>query len=320
MSQRLRYSGARLGTVVPTALSFAVTALLLVWIAFNSLHGPHAGSTRRTAFAIAAIALALLGFAVAIGVIVRALRRRRRLREHLRPGEEIVGLFSGELVDLSDSGTPTFSDPRGLTLTNQRLLLHEPEMSSEPSSQFEHEEIISVGTLKPISSPGLRRCLLQSLALEDQPALHIRMAAATAIDFIEPRDRYLNPGMREMRGLVVSAEGPTPSRPEQSIDSILVQSRPTICLLELGENYLRVVGEHSPPLADLYHYFHWEHMQAGELQPARHDGLPDDWQRLTLRFHEASTMTLCGTPATMRRLRQTALSRGASPMPDAGDR
>jgi hypothetical protein len=146
------------------------------------------------------------------------------------------------------------------------------------------------------------------------------MAAATAIDFMEPRDRYLDPGTREMRGLVVAGNGPTPSRPDQPIDAILVDDSPTICLLELGDNYLRVVGEHSPPLADLYHYFHWEHMQVGELQPARHDGLPDDWRRLTLRFHEASTMTLCGTPAAMRRLRKTALSRGASPMPGAGDR
>lgn len=310
----------RWGTVLPTAVSFALTALLLAWLSAHALvYGPHAGTMRRTVVAIAAIVLALAGFVIAIRVVVRAFRRSRLLNAHLRPGEEIAGIFQAELVDLSESGRIENAEPIGLTLTNQRLLLHRPEGNPDPWIELEHEEIVEADEGRPATCPGLRRCILQTLSLADGGEMQIRMGAGTTIDFMVPRDQYLRAKPREMRALVVAADGPTPSRTDRPLDAILVDGKPTICLLELAENYLRVVGEHSPPLADLYHYFHWEHMSAGELEPAGIEGLPKSWKRLTLYFHEDASMTLCGTQRAMEKLRETALARGASEATTAVD-
>lgn len=305
------YRGPRPG-VVHTALSFALTALLLAWLAGHALYGPYGGSERRTIVVIAAIILALAGFAISIRVVMRALRRHRLLTAQMRPGEQIAGVFRAELATVGDGCRVEGIEPVGITLTNQRLLLHQPESVPEPARELEHEEIIAADRGRPTSCPGLRRCILQTLRLEGDRELFLRMSAGTAIDFMGPRDQYLRPQEREMRALVVSAQGPTPSRPDRPLDAILTTGQPTVCLLELAENYLRVVGEHSPPLADLYHYFHWRHMTAGELEPAGIEGLPESWKRLTLSFHEDASMTLCGTQRAMETLRDTALARGAS--------
>jgi hypothetical protein len=303
--------GPRSG-VVHTALSFALTALLLAWLAGHALYGPYGGSERRTFVAMAAIILALAGFAIAIRVVMRALRRYSLLRAQMRPGEQIAGVFRAELATVGDGCRVEGVEPVGITLTNQRLLLHRPESVPEPAIEFEQEEIVALDRGRPTSCPGLRRCILQTLKLEHGRKVFLRMSAGTAIDFIGPRDQYLRPKKREMRALVVAARGPTPSRPDKPLDAILNDGQPTVCLLELAENYLRVVGEHSPPLADLYHYFHWEHMSAGAFEPAELDGLPKSWKRLTLYFHEDASMTLCGTHRAMEKLRATALSRGAA--------
>ena len=128
------------------------------------------------------------------------------------------------------------------------------------------------------------------------------------------RSQYLQPRPREMRALVVSADGPTPSRPAQPLSTIIPDGQPAVCRLELGENYLRIIGEHSPPLADLYYHFHWEHMQAGEVTPAQVPGVPESWRCLRLVFHEQSSLTLCGTRRAIRRLRDHAVGAGATPV------
>ena len=307
-----RGAGRRRGTVLATALAFAGAALLLVWLAINSLLGPYAGTPRRQMLAVGSIILATGGFAVSVAVVVSALRRRRRGRQHMRPGEDIVRMHPGELVDLGDDNRALRARRVRLTLTNQRLLIHEPEHDPNPNMRLEHEDIARFIDRGPTPSNGLRRCVLYEMTLRDGTTLSIRMDAGDSIDFEGPRGRYLEERRRDVRALVLNADGPTPSRPAQSLDSILMGGRPTVCLLELDENYLRVIGEHSPPLADLYYYFHWAHMDVGEVIPAGVDGLPEDWHRLRLRFHGTSSMTICGSERVIERVRDKAVAGGAA--------
>ncbi|MGI5818395.1 MAG: hypothetical protein ACOX9R_09895 [Armatimonadota bacterium] len=308
-------SRCRRGTVLATALAFAGAALLLVWLALNSLLGPYAGTPRRQALAAGSITLAAGGFAVSVAVVVTALRRRRRLLEHMRPGEQIVGTFPAEIVDLSDDGAMICARSVGLTLTNQRLLIHEPEQDVEPKVSLEHDEIASALDRGPTPGGHLRRCVLHELALRDGRTLCIQMDAATSIDFMDPRRRYLEERVREMRALILHADGPTPSRPAQSLDTILADGRPTVSLLELDENYLRITGEHSTAMGDLYYYFHWDHMTVGALEPARVSGLPEAWVRLRLQFHDTSSLVVCGSEDALSRIRHKALSAGAARAP-----
>jgi len=299
---------------VATAAAFALTAILLVWLAVNSLLRPYAGTPRRQALAVASIVLATIGLGVSVSVVVTALRRRRRLGEHMRPGELIVGFFPAELLDLGPDGDAACPRAVRLTLTNQRLLVHEPEQDPNPRMSLEHEQIADAIDRGPTPSRGLRRCVLYELVLRDGDVLNVRMDAGTGLDFMRPRQQYLEERRREVRALIIEAHGPTPSRPTQALDRILVGGRATVCLLELDEHYLRVVGEHSPPLADLYYYFHWEHMNVGQLEPAAAPGLPEDWLRLRLQFHDTSAMVICGSEETMRRVRDRAVSAGSAPL------
>ena len=302
----------RTGTALPTALAFSATALLLAWLAVNSLLGPYAGTPRRQVLAVLSIVLAAAGFAVSVSVVVGALRHRRRLRERMRPGEQIVGVFPAEIVDLGDDDARLRARPVGLTLTNQRLLIHEPERDPDPKIAHEHEEIAQFIDRGPTPSAGLRRCVLYEMRLRDRTRMCLRMDAAAGIDLTRPRRQYLEERERELRALILEAHGPTPSRSSQELGRILVDGEPTVCLFELDENYLRVVGEHAPPLADLYYYFHWEHMDVGQLEPANVQGLPKDWKRLRLRFHGTSSLVICGTETAVRRLREKAVSGGAA--------
>lgn len=298
--------------MLATALAFAGAALLLVWLAVNSLLGPYAGTPRRQALAIGSIILATSGFAVSVAVVVTAIRRRRRLQEHMRPGERIVGTFAAELFDMGDGDSAVRAVPIRLTLTNQRVLIHGAEEDSEPMISLQHEDVLEAVDRGPTPSKALRRCVLYELVLRDGRTLSIRMDAGTSIDFMRPREQYLDERKREIRALILEAEGPTPSRPAQSLATILVDGRPTVCLLELDEHYLRVIGEHSPPLADLYYYFHWEHMTVGSVEPVGIEGLPDSWRRLRLQFHDTSSLVISGSEETLRRVREKAVAGGAA--------
>ena len=160
----------------------------------------------------------------------------------------------------------------------------------------------------------MRRYMLHELLLHDGSVLCIRMDAAAALDFEQPARRYLEETRREIRALVLEAHGPTPSRPAQPLSPILLHGEPTVCVFELDEHYLRVIGEHSPPLADLSYYFHLQHMSVGAIEPAEVDGLPDAWRRLRLQFHDASSMIICGSVECLRSLRDHALAAGAAPL------
>ncbi len=313
MARHLSRSQLRRGTVFATAVAFAATAILLMWLALNSLMGPYAGTARRRALAAGSIIFATVGFAVAAGVVVGAMIRRRKLKGHLRPGEIIAGMFPCELVDLGDDDSALRARSIRLVLTNQRVLIHEPEQNPEPKMALELEEVMDVVDRGPTTCPGLRRCVLYELILSEGGVMTLRMDAGTSMDFRGPKQQYLEERKRDLRALVIEAYGPTPSRPAQALESILVDGEPTVGLFELNEHYLRVTNEHSPPLADLYYYFHWEHMMVGELEPADIDGLPDDWLRLRLQFHDSSSMVLCGSEAVLGRVRQRALSAGAAP-------
>ncbi|MBD3292172.1 MAG: hypothetical protein GF393_04555 [Armatimonadia bacterium] len=305
-------SSRRRGTVLATALAFAGAAVLLVWLAINSLLGPYAGTPRRQLLAVGSIVLSTAGFAVSVAVVVSSLRSRRKLQGHMRPGETIVGMFPAEIVELGEDNRAVQARAVRLTLTNQRVLIHEPEQNPDPSISLEHEEIIECVDRGPTPSSGLRRCVLYELILRDGPTLSLRMDAGASIDFMGPRRQYLEGRKREWRALITEAEGPTPSRPAQQLETILVDGKPTICLLELDENYLRVIGEHSPPLADLYYYFHWQHMTVGDIEPAGIPGLPEDWKRLRLHFHDTSSLVICGGERTIRRVRDKAIAGGAA--------
>ncbi len=308
---------ARAGTVLTIALTFAATALVLAWIAWHSLFvGRHAGSPRRTVFAIIALVLACVAVAVLLGVALRAHIRRRRLAAYLRPGELIVGVFGAELIEDAGMAASVPGCPVSLTVTNQRLLLHTRESGDDPWRAFEQEEVVAAREQTPVVHGAMRRCLVQHLRIADDGELVLRMNAGTALDFAGVCSRYLQPTPREVRALVVGADGPTPSRPSQALSTITADGQPTVCLLELDENYLRIIGEHSPPLADLFYYFHWEHMGVGEIKPAEVPGVPENWRCLRLVFHEQSSLTLCGTRRAIRRLREHALGAGATPIAD----
>ncbi|MFW5866449.1 MAG: hypothetical protein ACOCX2_01445 [Armatimonadota bacterium] len=317
MKGKLGPVAGRKGAALATAVAFAATALLLIWLALNSLLGPYAGTPRRQVLAVLSIVLATGGLGVSVAVVVGAVRRRRKLEAQMRPGEQIVGMFPAEIIDLGDDDAAVRARSVGLTLTNQRLLIHEPERDPAPKLSFEHEEIAQFKDLGPTPSRGLRRSVLYEMVLRDQTRLCIRMDAATGMDLKGPRSQYLDERRRELRALIIEATGPTPSRSSQTLDRILVDGRPTVCLFELDENYLRIVGEHSPPLADLYYYFHWEHMDVGELKPAEIEGLPQDWRTLRLRFHGASSLVVCGTEQAVQRIRERAISGGAATSEEA---
>lgn len=307
-----RDSAPRRGRALPTALAFAVTALLLVWLALNSLLGPYAGTPRRQALALGSTILAAAGFGVSVAVVLSTLVRRRRLAGYMRPGETIVGLYPGELMDLEGSPATLRARRIRLTLTNQRLLLHEPPSDPTPAVSLEHEAIARSLNRGPITSGGLRRCVLHELVLREGVVLCIRMDASTGLDFEQPARQYLEETSREMRALILEAHGPTPSRPSQPLSPILVGGKPTICVFELNEHYLRVIGEHSPPLADLSYYFHLQHMTVGGLEPAEVNGLPETWKQLRLQFHDASSMVISGSARRLGRLRDRALAAGAA--------
>jgi hypothetical protein len=312
MRPDFRRTTGRRGTVLATAVAFAAAALLLVWLAINSLVGAYAGTPRRQALAAASITLAVIGFGVSIAVVVIALRRRRKLRDHLRPGEEIVGMFPAELLDLGDDDSALRAREIRLTVTNQRVLVNQPSHDPNPAISLEHEDVIEAADRGPTPSSGLRRCVLYELILRDGRTLSIRMDAGVSLDFGHPSHQYLDERKREMRVLILEATGPTPSRPSQSLNDILVEGNPTVSLLELDENYLRVTDEHSPPLADLYYYFHWDHMTVGSIEPVEVEGLPDDWRRLRLQFHDTSSLVLCGSQRAMQRVRDKAVAGGAA--------
>ncbi|MGM0492728.1 MAG: hypothetical protein ACQER1_07275 [Armatimonadota bacterium] len=312
ITRRGRPSSGRRGTVIPTALSFAGAAILLVWLAVNSLAGPYAGTPRRQLLAVGSIILATAGFAVAMAVVVSAVRRRRRLNEHTRPGEVIIRTFAAELLDPGRGATASRAHPIGLTFTNQRLLIHDPPDNADPDVSLEHNEIARAIDHGPTPGGILRRFVAHELLLKDGTSLMLRVDADAGLDFIDLRGRYLDRRKRELRALVIEARGPTPSRVAQPLDRILVDGRPSVCLLELDEHYLRLTGEHSPPLADLYYYFHWDHMDVGSIEPAEIEGLPKRWRRLRLRFHGTSSLVICGSEDAIRRVRQKAIAGGAA--------
>ncbi|MFO8082045.1 MAG: hypothetical protein R6V07_17330, partial [Armatimonadota bacterium] len=176
----------------------------------------------------------------------------------------------------------------------------------------EHNEIARAIDHGPTPGGILRRFVAHELLLKDGASLMIRVDADAGLDFIDLRGRYLDRRKRELRALVIEARGPTPSRVAQPLDRILVDGRPSVCLLELDEHYLRLTGEHSPPLADLYYYFHWDHMDVGSIEPAEIEGLPKRWRRLRLRFHGTSSLVICGSEDAIRRVRQKAIAGGAA--------
>jgi len=302
------------GSVIPSAVAFTATALVLAWIAVHALYvGRHAGTPRRTLFAGLALAAAIIVIGVSATVVARAAMRSRRLAGLMRLGERVVGNFAAEVISPDADLSSAAGQPVTLTITNQRLLIHRPGPVDPPWLDLEHEEIVRVRALGPVLRGHLRRCLAIRLVLADGRRLSLRMDAAAALDFAPVSGQYLEPTRRRMRALVVAAEGPTPTWPDEPLSTILSGAQAAICLLELAEHYLRVMHEHAAPLADLRYCFHWEHMTVGELRPPDQHGCPEGWRQVRLVFHEDSALTLCGTEAAMTRLRAHALARGARP-------
>lgn len=302
----------RRGSIIPTALSFAATAVVLAWIALHALYvGRHAGTPRRTLFAGLALAAAVIVIGVSAGVVARASSRQRRLTGLMRLGERVVGSFGAWLIGPDSDPATDRGQPLTLTFTNQRLLIHEPGPVDPPWRAFEHEEIVRVRNLGSVLCGHLSRCQVLRLEPADGRSLVLRMNAATALDFSAVRGQYLDPTLRQIRALVIAAEGHAPARPEQPLSAILTDDAPTTCLLELDEHYLRVTEERSAPLDDPHHCFHWEHVTVGDLGGGDASGCADTWRTLRLSLYDDGTLTVCGTEAAMTRLRTHALGHGA---------
>jgi len=222
-------------------------------------------------------------------------------------------MFDAKLIEDAGAHPCMPGEAVNLALTNQRLLVQRPRCD-EPWLSIEHEEVAEVSELRPVRCGCIRRCLVQSLQLRDGGRLTVRMNAPTALEFFFMQSPYLEPPPRQVRAVVVAADGPTPAKPSQPMHALIPDGRPVGCVLELGENYLRISGEDSPPLADMYYYFHWQHMKVGEVTPAELAGMPQQWCRLRLVFHDISSVTVCGTARAIHRVRAHALQAGASPL------
>ena len=173
------------------------------------------------------------------------------------------------------------------------------------------DEVVSARRLGPAPGVLLQACVAVRVEFTDGADLNMIMTLATAHEMTPVRGWYMSRRPRRARVLVIETQGPLPNNPDQGLDMLIDYGRPTLRVLAMEDNYLRVLADGPPRRDELWWYFHWEHMRVGPAEPAGVEGLPEDWLRLKLVLHEDSHIVVCGRPDAIQRVREKALASGA---------
>ena len=302
---------SRAGQAAGVAVCYGGVGLLLAWFAGVIIYaGVVLQQPQRLALGIVVAAGAVACIAYASFLTRRALAEGRAVRGCNRPGEKVIGLFEVTLMRRTDGNCVEPVEPVTLIVSNQRLFVHPSPRKLEVPAEQELADITSVQELG--TRPGLlqQRVLLRAELVEG-PELLLRMTLSTAHEFGDVKLSHMTPSPRRVRAVVVAAAGPTPAKPEVPLADMLDGGKPVLYQFVLAENYLRIISDRPRPMADLWWYFHWEHMRVDAVEDAGCSGLPADWGCLRLTSHELSWMIACAPADDIRRLRDKAAAGGA---------
>ena len=291
-------------------MAYGGAALIAVALAIPLLHtGIATAYPRRIGFATFLLLAAAGLLIMVVSEVRRAMAEMTALVARRRCGEELVASFR---CDLLSNGAMPPALPITLLVTNQRLLVYRPGPGLGEDLELELDELAQVHHRGATAGGSMRPQRLVVLEAMDGRSLTLRMTRSTMLEFRQVQGSHLSRGPRDLRALVTRAEGPTPSHPEDALADMLIGGQPTLYRLLLSENYLRIIGDRSQPLADLWWYFHWEHMEVELKGPCELPELPATWRSVRLVFHGSSSLTLCGPSADIGRLRAQALAGGAA--------
>lgn len=303
---------SRSGRAADVAMAFGGTALVLVVLATMLIHTGAARSLpRRTDFGLIVMACAAAALVYAVLNRERGLALARDVRARLRPGERIVDTFGARLLRETEEGRSVVGPAVTLVITNMRVMLHRPQTGLDLRAERELDEVTAARNCGPAPSVWLQACVTVALEFADGSNLPMLMTLATAHELAPVRGWYLSRRPRRVRALVIETHGPLPNNPNQSLSALMDHGRPTLRVLAMEDNYLRVLADGPVSREELWWYFHWQHMAVGPLQPAALEGVPEDWLRLRLHFHKESSLVVCGRPGAIGRVRDKALAAGA---------
>lgn len=321
-ARRVRAGGAsgRAGQAAGPAVSYGGAGLVLAWLGAVLIYaGVAIGDPRRIALGVMSAAAGVGVLAYAGVLAARARAESRACRECNQPGERIIGLFGGTLMRREDSGGAVPVQPVTLIVTNQRLLLHPRPRDDDAGGECELEAVRSVAELGPVAGPPIQQCVLVGIELAEGRQLLLRMGLSTAHEFRQVQASYLMRSPRRVRAVVMEASGPTPAKPDEALAEMLDDGKPMLYQFVLAENFLRIIGDRPQLMADLWWYFHWEHMQVSPVDRAEVQGIPEGWRCLRLTFHEESSMVVCGPAENIERLREKAIGGGAQTAANDGE-
>jgi hypothetical protein len=321
-ARRVRAGGAsgRAGQAAGPAVSYGGAGLVLAWLGAVLIYaGAAIGDPRRVTLGVMS-AVAATGLLIYAGFLgSRALAESRACRECNRPGEKIIGLFGGGLMRREDGGRVVSVQPVMVIVTNQRLVLHPRPRGREAPGECELEMVRSVTEFGPVAGPPIQQCVLVGIELADGRQLLLRMGLSTAHEFRQVQASHLMRSPRRVRAVVMQASGPTPAKPDEALAEILDDGKPVLYQFVLAENFLRIIGDRPQLMADLWWYFHWEHMQVSPVETAEVQGIPAGWRCLRLTFHAESSMVVCGPAENIERLREKAIGGGAQTAANEGE-
>lgn len=306
---------SRAGQAAGVAVCYGGVGLLLAWSAGVIIYaGIVLHHSQRLALGGVVATGAVACIAYASFLTQRALAEARAVRGCNRPGEKVIGLFEAALMRRTDDNSVVPVEPVTLIVTNQRLLLHPPPRKLAARPERELASITSVEELGTF--PGLlQQHVLFGVEFAEGPELLLRMTLSTAQGFRGVRASHMTRSPRRVRAVVVAAAGPTPAKPDVPLADMLDDGKPVLYQFVLAENYLRIISDRPRPMADLWWYFHWEHMRVEPAEDAGCSGLPADWPCLRLTFHDESWMVVCAPAEDIRRLREKAIAGGAQTTP-----
>ncbi len=315
----MRVMGSRSGRASDLALAYGGTSLVLLALGIVLIQS---GATRTWPRHVD-FGLFMLACAVTAGVYAlinrhRALKLAGSVRRRLRLGEKMIGTFPTRLADDLSEDRKAAPETVVLVITNQRVMLYRPDTGLDETFEHELDEVVSARDFGPVDSSSHQACVMVGLEFEDGDDLTMNMTLATAHELASVHGTHLITRPRRVRVVILETYGPIPARTDQPLATILDRGQPALRQLVLEEHYLRVLDGGSPRIGELWWYFHWEHMQVGEIEPAATDGAPEDWLKLRLIFHGRSYIVVCGRPAVIRRVRDKALAGGAGSISPGG--
>ncbi len=293
-------------------MAYAGTALVLVVLAIALIHtGAERSLPRRTDFGLVVMAAAAAALVYAVLNHERSQALVRGVRQRLRPGEQLVATFAARLRPPAQEGRLLAGASVALVITNMRVMLYRPLLGLDPGAEHELDQVTAVRDLGPEPCALLQACVGLVIEFADGSSLPLVMSLPTAHELGPVRAWYLNSRPRHVRALVVASHGPLPNNPAQPLSELMDFGQPTLRVLAMDDNYLRVLADGDVRREELWWYFHWQHMTVGAPKPADLPGIPGDWLRLRLTFHGESWLEICARPGAIMRVRDKALAAGA---------